>query len=441
MQLLSENIRFGTDGIRGVFGKNLTDVVSFSIGNALSRLTCGRVAVARDTRPHGVVLLQSLVDGLTSGGTDVVDFGIVPTAALSHLTCANKCSYGVMLTASHNPPEYNGIKIVDKRGDKLCRELELLIEHIALVEPCEFTYVGAYRTENAHAYTTLLGEQCYDLKGMRIVLDCANGATSPFAYNAFADAGAKVFCFNDSLNGRNINLDCGALCPRRMADKVVYLGADLGLCFDGDGDRVIAVDEHGNVVDGDSILFVLSRYYKALGKLASNTIVGTVTTNYGTEKALRSSDIQLIRTDVGDSNVAAEMFKNGYVLGGESSGHIILSHILRTGDGITAGLELAAAVKNQCSKLSQVAKHDKTPTVGFDYNTDDAATILERLNSDGAIDRARATLGDGGRILVRKSGTEAKLRVLAEADDYALAQQACNELRGEIDKMTEGSPY
>lgn len=423
---------FGTDGIRGVYGEDLTDGLAMLVGNSLGLSAAGgTVVIGRDNRTSGENLSRALAEGVLAAAGNVIDLGVVTTPCVSYVTRKQKAFAGVMVSASHNPPRYNGIKIFGGDGRKLAKEKESAVErHIADAKLCYAEYrgdilpSGGLADEYKDAICTAVG----DLDGLSIVLDCANGASAAVAPDVFARLGARVYPLFTSSDGEKINEGCGALHPTAMAEEVVRRGADMGLCFDGDADRVIAADEYGNIVDGDMTVYILARKMKSEGRLPCSAVVGTLHTNMGTEAGLARLGIDLVRTDIGDHNVIRCMCEAGLALGGEQSGHIILSDFLPTGDGIFAGASLARALKESGKTLSALADCPVYPQ----RNAEVATLHKDKIARDKTLLRYVAAiedmLGEDGRIMLRPSGTERKLRIMAESKDAFLADFAARSI-------------
>lgn len=433
MQNLTETRKyFGTDGIRGVYGEDLTDGLAMLVGNSLGLAAAGgTVVIGRDNRNGGENLARALAEGVLAAAGNVVDLGVVTTPCVSFVTKETGASAGVMVSASHNPPRYNGIKVFGPDGRKLAREREALVEkHIADAKLCYAEYRGEVRSAAGltESYKSAVCAAAGSLDGLRVVLDCANGAAAYTAPEIFSRLGAEVFPVFTSHDGALINEGCGALHPDAVAEEVVRRGADIGLCFDGDADRVIAADENGKTVDGDMTIYILARKMKAEGRLPCSAAVGTLHTNMGVEAGLAKLGIDLVRTDIGDHNVIRCMCEAGLALGGEQSGHIILSEFLPTGDGVFAGAKLARVLKESGKKLSELADCQVFPQ----RNAEVATRHKEKIARDKTLLRYVAAiedmLGDSGRIMLRPSGTEKKLRIMAESRDAFLADFAARSI-------------
>jgi phosphoglucosamine mutase len=444
---------FGTDGVRGIANKDLTAQTAYNLGRAGAFvLTEGthkpKILVGKDTRISGDMLEASLVAGILSVGAEAVILGVVPTPAVAYLTRKYNADAGVVISASHNPLEYNGIKFFDSKGYKLSDELEdriqniietdfqgvpmptgkelgrKVVEEYALVDYIEF------------AKTTVSG----DFKGLKVALDCANGACYKAAVDTFRELGAEVVVINNDPDGININKNCGSTHPEELMDYVVRKGCDIGLAFDGDADRCLAVDEKGNLIDGDFIMAVCGKHLKDTGKLKDDTIVITVMSNLGMELGLKKENIQSVKTKVGDRYVLEEMLKMNYSLGGEQSGHVIFLDFNTTGDGLVTGLQLAAIVKETGKTLSELASiMKKLPqilvnvVVPFEkmniYKTD------EEIKTE--IEKIEQKLHGCGRILIRPSGTEPLVRVMLEGENQEEIDGMANFLANLIAEKTK----
>lgn len=427
----TKNKYFGTDGIRGVYGETLTDSIALLVGGSLGASSeGGTVVVGRDNRTSGESLARALAEGVLAAGGNVLDLGVVTTPCVACLTAAKGAFAGAMISASHNPPSYNGIKIFGADGRKLSadreEEIEARLSEAALA--CAETRGRMLPAEGAVALYADKVKSAGRLDGLKIVLDCANGAAAAYAPAIFADMGAEVVALNTSRDGNLINDDCGALFPEVIAAEVVRRGADMGFSFDGDADRVIAADEKGNIVDGDKIIYVLARMLKTRGELPFSTVVGTLHTNMGAEAALASHGIKLVRTDIGDHNVVAKMCAEGFTLGGEQSGHIIIGKYLDTGDGVLAGAVLAKTVLDAGKPLSELADCEIYPQVNVNVRTAKKDEIVRAPALLKYAEAVKGMLSDSGRLMLRGSGTENKLRIMAESKDPFLAAYAARSI-------------
>lgn len=421
---------FGTDGIRGVAGKELTARTAFALGNALCRLRrAPRVVLGRDTRTSSDTLALALAAGVTAGGGQVLDGGVLPTAAVSFFVLREGADFGAVVSASHNPPEYNGLKLFGADGCKPGEEVEARAERwLDAYAFAPALACGSCRPlPNRGAYLKHLVGAGAPLAGKTVVLDCAYGAASAFAPRAFRKLGARVVALCCGQNGRRINVGCGALHPARLCRAVRAAGADAGFSYDGDADRVIACDERGKIVDGDKIVCILARALQARGRLRGGVVVGTAHTNTGVERALAKSGIRLLRADIGDKYVAAAMRRAGAAVGGEQSGHVILSDHAATGDGILTSIALAGLLAG--AKLSQLAAIPLLPQINRSVRVRDKVRVLGGERVRAAIARESAGVQ---RLVVRASGTEPVVRIFAEADSRRAAAAAAARIEAEI---------
>lgn len=427
---------FGTDGIRGVANQwPITPEVALRIGRAVARVlqSDGRqkhkVVIGKDTRLSGYMLETALTSGLVSEGSRVLLTGPAPTPAVAHLTRSMNCDAGIMLTASHNPYRDNGIKIFGRDGYKLSDESEAKIEKLILAEDLphpEGDLGKAIRIDDAIGRYIEFAKNAAganSLRGLKIVVDCAHGAGYHVAPLIFEELGAEVVKLSVHPNGRNINEGVGALHPKHAAKAVIEHGADVGICLDGDADRVIFCDEKGHVIDGDRVLCLSAKALKAQGKLKGNTLVATVMSNLGLRDALQKDGIYLETTGVGDRLVIERMKEKGFNLGGENSGHIIYSDHATTGDGIMSALMVLSMMREQNVSMSSLADcMESYPQILLGIDVKEKTPIEEISEIHNAILNAETAFSDRGRIFVRYSGTESKIRVLTECADAKLAQ-------------------
>lgn len=441
---------FGTDGVRGVANAELTPELAYKIGR------CGgyvltkeahqpKVVIGLDTRISGPMLEAALIAGLLSIGASVVRLGVVSTPAVAYLTKELGADAGVMISASHNPVEDNGIKFIAGDGFKLSDETELEIEALLDAEKDELPRPvggdigtvtideGAKQRYLDFLKTTVKG----DFSGLKIVLDCANGAAYQLAPAIFRELGADVTTVGAEPDGRNINAGVGSTHPEYLREKVLEHGADLGLSFDGDADRLIAIDEKGEEVDGDFILCIVGDRLKREGKLAEDTIVTTVMANIGFFKGTESIGLKTAKTAVGDRYVMEEMRRGGYNLGGEQSGHVIFLDYITTGDGILTGLQLVETVAASGKKLGELkGLMRKFPQKLVNVRVADKSLYNGNAAIEEAVKQVEAELGDNGRVLVRPSGTESLIRVMAEGPDKeqveAYVDQIANVVKREL---------
>ena len=430
---------FGTDGVRGVANADLTPDLALALGRAAGVvLGGGRVVLGRDTRVSGPMLAGALTAGLCSAGCHVLDAGVIPTPAVALLTVAEGASGGAVISASHNPVADNGIKFFSSEGVKVSAELENAIEEamtagskrpIGVDVGTRFDLEDAGSRYTEHLLTTIEGS----LKGLRVVLDCAHGAAWQIAPAAFRAAGAEVVAIHDTPDGSRINVDCGSTSLDEVARVVKDEGAALGLAFDGDADRVLAVDEHGAEVDGDRIIGLIGLGLMDEGKLEKNLIVGTVMSNLGFVKALEKQGVDFIAAPVGDKHVAEAMAQNGAILGGEQSGHVIFGNFATTGDGVLTGLQLTSTMHRAGSPLSELASFfEPYPQVLLNVPVPNGDRLHETSALWDQVARAESELGDSGRVLVRASGTEPLVRVMVEAADPARAQAIAERLADSV---------
>lgn len=424
---------FGTDGVRGVANQELTPELAFKLGRTGGYVLCQhnensdkkpRVLVGRDTRISGQLLEQALISGLLSVGIEVFQLGVISTPGVSYLTRTQKAAAGVMISASHNPAEDNGIKFFGADGFKLLDEQELEIEALldAPVDSLPRPSADGLGTvdefpEGLLKYSQFLTKTITeDLSGITVCLDAAHGATTPIINRLFADLETTFYTMGAKPNGLNINDGVGSTHPEALAEFVVEKKADLGLAFDGDGDRVIAVDENGKIVDGDKIMYICGKYLFEKKRLKKNTIVSTVMSNLGFHKAVEKAGMVALQTQVGDRYVVEEMRKNGYNFGGEQSGHMIFLDHNTTGDGLLSGIQLINVMKQTGKKLSELASElEEYPQKLVNIRVSDKNGAMDVPAIKAAIEEAEAEMNGDGRILVRPSGTEPLLRVMAEA--------------------------
>jgi phosphoglucosamine mutase len=427
-------LRFGTDGIRAEADTELTSAISVKIGSSIGRaLSVPEVVLAWDTRESSPRIGWAIASGLSEAGVRVRVIGVLPTPGASYLAGALGVP-AVVVSASHNPYRFNGVKVFEADGRKADPETEARIEELlsASDPPRGASAAIVLEEELSESYVKALveraGKEVGSLRGLRVVLDCANGAASEVAPRAFEELGAKVECMAASPDGRNINEDCGALFPEALARRVIETGADLGLAFDGDADRVIAVDERGHVRDGDYLIAILACHLDSQGRLKGRRVVATVMSNLGLAEALASRGIGLVRTGVGDREVFKALVAEDLVLGGEQSGHLIIRHLAQTGDGILTGLVVAGLVAGSGRLFSAICESLMTryPQVllSVPMPEDDSLVTLAREEA------ARLEAASDGRLraLVRKSGTEPLVRVMVEAATEQEAQSVAERL-------------
>ena len=438
---------FGTDGVRGVANTELTAEFTMKLGRILGHQLKGmserpKVLIGRDTRISGELLESALIAGLTSSGADVLTLGVITTPGVAYLTKSLDVEAGIMISASHNPVEDNGIKIFSHSGYKLSDQEEEEIEALLDSEVDLPRPVGKNigRIENfkvgAQKYVNFIkGTASGDLSGLKIVADCANGAASALARQLFADLDADIITIASNPDGVNINENCGSTHPENLAKAVVEHQADLGFAFDGDSDRLIAVDHKGNIVDGDYIMFIVGRYLSEKGLLKKNTIVSTVMSNLGFYNAVKEAGLNSIPTKVGDRYVLEEMLENDYNFGGEQSGHLIFLDYSTTGDGLLSAVQLAKIIVETKKPLSVLASDmKKYPQLLKNLRVEDKEAMLKNQNILAEIGNVETQMAGKGRVLVRPSGTEPLVRVMVEAETEELCQQYVNQILAVVEK-------
>ncbi|MBU3186421.1 phosphoglucosamine mutase [Clostridium estertheticum] len=431
---------FGTDGVRGIANTELTGEIAYKLGRAGAFvLTDGahkpKIIVGMDTRVSGDMLEAALVAGILSVGAEAICLGVVPTPAVAYLTRKYGADAGIVISASHNPVEYNGIKFFDNNGFKLSDELEDTVQ--AVIEsdfkevPSPIAGDLGKKTVNENAVddymefakSTISG----DLKGLKIALDCANGASYITSVKAIRSLGAEVLVINNDPDGININKDCGSTHPEHLMAFVKENHCDLGLAFDGDADRCLAVDEKGNLINGDFIIAICAKHLKNIGKLTKDTVVVTVMSNLGLDIAMKQEKIATVKTKVGDRYVLELMQKEGYSLGGEQSGHVIFLDFNTTGDGLVSGLQLATVIKETGKPLSELASMMvELPQVLVNATVPNDKKDIHETDSEivEEIKKIEEKLDGCGRVLIRPSGTEPLVRVMLEG-----------KVQSELDKM------
>ena len=432
---------FGTDGIRGIAGESLTADLSFKVGKALGKLLTEKkehpkVIIGRDTRISCDMIEQALTAGLTSTGVNVMTVGTIPTPAIAYLTKTIETDSGIMISASHNPYQDNGIKIFGSDGFKLTDDQELEIEHLIdntdEIKNASFEKIGKLYSGNEltqkyvqHIKQSISG----DLSGIKIALDCANGATTGVAPFIFGDLEADIETIGCKPNGININDNVGSTKIDTIANFVKENNVDVGFAFDGDGDRVLAVDSKGNIVDGDKIMFILAKHLKEQGELKDNMVVSTVMSNIGFYKAIEENGLQSVKTAVGDRYVVEEMRNNDYSLGGEQSGHIILMNYATTGDGILTAVKLTNIIKTSGKSLEELAGEVSIyPQKLVNIKVVDKKTAMEDAEILAECEKVEKELEGNGRILLRASGTENLIRVMVEASSDELTDKYCEQV-------------
>jgi len=441
---------FGTDGVRGTANTwPMTPEIAMRLGMAAAtyfRKSDPRrhlVVIGKDTRLSGYMLEPALTAGFTAKGMDVVLFGPLPTPGVAMLTRSLRADLGVMISASHNSYQDNGIKLFGPDGYKLSDEAELAIEAL-MARPLDEDLASppdlgrAQRVDDAQSRYVEIVKSTFPrklrLSGLRVVIDCANGAAYKVAPKALYELGAEVFAIGDDPNGFNINREIGSTDTRAMVDAVHRYRADIGIALDGDADRVVMCDEHGKIIDGDQLLGLIASSWKSQGRLAKNTVVATVMSNLGLENHLKGIGVKMERTQVGDRYVVARMLEKGFNVGGEQSGHVVLSDFSTTGDGLLAALQVLAVMQETGKKLSEVAHvFDPAPQKLVNRKFTGADPLSRKAVQD-AIAAAEKALGARGRLLVRKSGTEPLIRVMAQAENEDLVKEAVDGVLAALDR-------
>jgi len=439
---------FGTDGIRGVAGKApLDESTVYAVGLALAhslrpQSILPRVLLGRDTRESSVWIAQMLTAGLKAGGAEVESAGVVPTPAVAHLAHTHGFHAGVVISASHNPWEDNGIKLFGADGFKLADKVELEIEEVIFKHAITATAPALAslpelvdRPELADEYVAFLLAAVPELRldGLKLVVDCANGAAAPIAPKVFAALGGEVILENIAPTGRNINDHCGALHPKTVAAEVVAKGANLGVTFDGDADRCLLAGAENNVINGDAILLMAARDMAARGLLTGNVVVATTMSNMGLEAALKRSGIRMLRAGVGDRYVLEMMQKERAALGGEQSGHILFPHLATTGDGLMTALVVLDLVVRSGKRIEELAADLKVfPQVIVNVKVREKKPLGEIPAVAESIAAAEAELADTGRVVIRYSGTEALARVMIEAESEERMRYHAEAIAGAI---------
>jgi phosphoglucosamine mutase len=446
---------FGTDGVRGVANVYpMTAEVAMQLGRALAHLIRNgphrhRVIIGKDTRLSGYMLEQALAAGIISMGVDVDLVGPLPTPGIANLTTSMRADAGAVISASHNPYQDNGIKFFWRDGFKLPDETEAKIEELVAsgaidsIRPTATKIGRAFRLEDARGRYIVFLKTTFPreltLEGMTIVVDCANGAAYKTAPAVLEELGAKVIALGVQPDGKNINNKCGALYPENLSRAVVKHGANVGIALDGDADRLIVVDEKGNVVDGDAIMAICTGELVTRRELKKKTLVSTVMSNIGLERAVARWGVKVVRTKVGDRYVVEEMRKNGYNIGGEQSGHLIFSDHTTTGDGTLAALQLLAVMCRQQKPVSELASiFEPVPQTLVNVVVKQKRELGELPTVMRAIQDVEKKLGKEGRVLVRFSGTEPKARVLIEGTDAARNEQYAREIAEALSKALNG---
>lgn len=445
---------FGTDGIRGIANSFLSCELAVKVGRAAGRvLSDGSrrrllFCIGSDTRISSDMLSFSVASGLCSVGVDVIILGVVPTPAVAYLVGKYKADAGIMISASHNPAEYNGIKIFSGDGYKIPDALEEQIETLVLDDESELELSGTdigkvtYATNAVKDYVDHLKSTVMNsLDGLNIAVDCANGSASVSAAKLFEALGANADVLHDKPDGININTNCGSTHIDILREYVLRNNLDAGVAYDGDADRCICVDDKGNIVDGDFIMAICAKDMKERGKLAKNTVVGTVMTNMGFGKFCKENDISFIATKVGDRFVLEEMLQEDYVFGGEQSGHVIFGDYASTGDGQLTSIQLLSLVKRSGKKLSELAsvmKRYPQCIINVTVSKDGKLAYYTDSVIKAAVDEAKKEFGDNGRIVVRPSGTEPLIRVMTEGEDRVQTESIAKRVSEIITERLSG---
>ena len=439
---------FGTDGVRGLANTfPMTPDIALKLGAAAGRhfrkdQKQHRVVIGKDTRRSSYMFENALTAGFTSTGMDVYLLGPVPTPAVGVLTRSMRADVGVMISASHNSYLDNGIKFFGPDGFKLSDKVELKIEELLDndIQYADSQNIGmAKRIDDALGRYMEFAKSAFPrkklLNGLKVVVDCANGAAYKAAPIVLWELGAEVISIGVDPNGYNINKDCGSTYPQNAANAVIEHGADVGICLDGDADRLILIDDKGNIADGDQLMGLIASQWSSKGQLAKNTLVATVMSNMGLERHLNSLDIKLLRTNVGDRYVVEEMQRSGYNLGGEQSGHIVMTDYATTGDGLMAALQfLNALVESKCSSSELVKVFEPMPQLLKNVRLNDTFS-LDNLKVQDSIKAGEDAFGSIGRLLIRKSGTEPLLRVMGECEDPKLLKSVVENIVETVDAI------
>ena len=442
---------FGTDGVRGIANKELTPELAFNLGKAGAHVLKREnnkpvVVIGKDTRISGDMLENALTAGILAVGGNVIKAGVIPTPAVAYLARYYNADAGIVISASHNTFEYNGIKFFTGDGYKLDDLLEEKIEDIIISSIDVNSHITGDKIgkclEAAENATELYADHLmstvdFRLDGKKIVLDCANGASFRVAEMVYRRLGAEVTVIGNEPNGININDGCGSTHPEKMAETVKRIGADIGLAFDGDADRLIVADELGNIIDGDRVIAICARMLKEQGRLAENRVTATVMSNIGFHKAMEASGIEVDVTGVGDRYVLEKMLETGCVIGGEQSGHIIFREHTTTGDGVLSSLQLMKALADGGKKLSQLAAEIEIfpqVLVNAKINNDYKKTYMNDAEIAAAIEKIEKDMAGRGRVLIRPSGTEPLVRVMLEGEDEKQLFDMAKELAGLIER-------
>ena len=438
---------FGTDGIRGRVGEfpitpDFMIKLGWAAGCVFARSGQSRILIGKDTRISGYMFESALEAGLSAAGVDVLLTGPMPTPAVAYLTRTFRASAGIVISASHNPFDDNGIKFFSAQGTKLPDEMEQAIE--AQMD-LQMSTVSSERLGKASRINDAAGryiEFCkstggghLNLRGMKIVIDCANGATYHVAPKVFSELGAEVIEIATAPDGLNINEDCGATAPEQLSRAVLAEEADLGMALDGDGDRLIMVDHSGDVVDGDEILYIIANALREQGQF-SGGVVGTLMSNFGLEQAFKRLQIPFVRAAVGDRYVMEQLDQRGWLLGGENSGHVVCRHLTSTGDGTVSAVQVLRAMADSGRSLQELRQGmTKLPQVMVNVRLAKRVQLAGNEALEQAVAAAEAELGDDGRVLLRPSGTEPVVRVMVEGENPAQVESVCHQLAEKVEKI------
>jgi phosphoglucosamine mutase len=447
---------FGTDGVRGTANLHpMTAEMALQLGQAVAHVFRGgsgkhRIVIGKDTRLSGYMFEDALASGICSMGVNVIQVGPIPTPAMAFLTSDMRCDAGVMISASHNAYQDNGIKFFAKDGFKLPDEVEDQIERLIASGElarlrCAPDRIGqARRIEDAQGRYVVMLKKTFPLEltldGLRVVLDCANGAAYKVGPTVLEELGAEVFTLGVEPNGRNINDGVGSQHPEKLIERMHELRADVGIALDGDADRVVMVCEKGKLLDGDALLAICARDLASRDQLAGRAVVATVMSNLGLERALAALGIRLVRTQVGDRYVVEEMRRHGYNLGGEQSGHVIFLDHNRTGDGLLTALQVLSVMRREQRPLSELAGGiERFPQVLLNFPVAEKKPLESLTGFQRQLARVEASLGNHGRVLIRYSGTEQKARVMVEGEDEARVTQLAQELADGLKRALVGA--
>ena len=447
---------FGTDGIRGKVGQGLMSPekvlkLGWAVGRVLAshdntKAQVNRVVIGKDTRISGYMFESALEAGLSAAGVDVELLGPIPTPGIAYLTRTLRASAGIVISASHNPYYDNGLKFFSAKGEKLDDDIEHAIE--AMFDS-EMSIVDSAELGRAHRVGDAQGryiEACkasipinVRLSGLKIVLDCSNGATYDIAPKVFAELGANVIVIGAEPDGLNINQECGSTYPEYLATRVKFEGADLGVAFDGDGDRVVMVDNKGEIIDGDELLYIIARSRLSVGEDVGG-VVGTLMSNLGMELAIKDLGLEFARSDVGDRYVLETLNKNNWLIGGESSGHIICLDRTTTGDGIVSALQVLAYLVTENVTLHEAKSGmKKFPQLMINVPLQGSADPMQSAAVQQSVIQAEAKLAGRGRVLLRPSGTEPLIRVMVEGEDDLLVTQLANDIADHVSQASQAA--